>query len=139
MKGKRRKSREAALQGIYQWKLAGASAYEIESHFREEEEYSKCDPEYFSRLLKGTISEAETLEQAIRPFLDREFSELSPVEASILLMGTFELRNQPEIPYRVVINEAVELAKLYGGTDGHKYVNGVLDRVASRLRASEIG
>ncbi len=138
MKGKRRKSREAALQALYQWKLAGGSAYEIESHFREGEEYGQCDAEYFTRLLKGTIAEAQSLQEIIRPNLDREFSELSPVEASILLLGTFELKNHPDIPYRVVINEAVELAKLFGGTDGHKYVNGVLDRIAAKLRASEI-
>ena len=138
MKGKRRKSREAAIQALYQWKLAGGTAYEIESHFRESEEYAQCDAEYFTRLLKGTIAEVESLQGIIRPNLDRDFSELSPVEASILLLGTFELKNHPDIPYRVVINEAVELAKLYGGTDGHKYVNGVLDRIAAKLRASEI-
>lgn len=137
MKGKRRKSREAVLQGLYQWRLSGADAELIESHFRQEVEFSKLDEAYFTRLLKGAIAESPRLQELLQPHLDRPFSELSPVEASILLLGAFELEHQPEIPYRVVINEAVELAKRYGGTDGHKYVNGVLDKLASRLRTSE--
>ena len=139
MKGKRRKSREAALQALYQWKLAGGAAEEIEFHFRQDEGFSELDGAYFAKLLKGVISESGTLQELIQPHLDRSFAELSPVEASILLIGAFELRHHPDIPYRVVINEAVELAKLYGGTDGHKYVNGVLDKLASRLRAPEFG
>ncbi len=137
MKGKRRKSREAALQGLYQWKLSGAEADAIESHLRFEGDFSKLDEAYFSNLLKGAISESQRLVEELQPHLDRPFSELSPVEASILLLASFELVHQPEIPYRVVINEAVELAKRYGGTDGHKYVNGVLDKLASRLRPFE--
>lgn len=137
MKGKRRKSREAALQALYQWRLAGGGAAEIESHFRQDEDYAKIDWAYFSAVLEGAIADSARLQGLIQPHLDRPFPELSPVEASILLLGTFELEHHPDTPYRVVINEAVELAKLYGGTDGHKYVNGVLDKLASRLRGSE--
>jgi N utilization substance protein B len=137
MKGKRRKSREAALQALYEWRLGGGDAAGIESHFRQDEDYAGLDWGYFSRLLKGAIADAPKLEALIRPQIDRDFSELSPVEASILLLGAFELEHQPDIPYRVVINEAVELAKLYGGTDGHKYVNGVLDKLAAKVRAPE--
>ena len=139
MKGKRRKSREAALKGLYQWKLSGEDAATIASQFGEDEDFQKLDRDYFSRLLKGAISEAPKLQELLQPHLDRPFSELSPVESSILLIGAFELEHQVDIPYRVVINEAVELAKLYGGTDGHRYVNGVLDKLASRLRSSESG
>lgn len=137
MKGKRRKSREAALQGLYQWKLSGTDAELIESQFRQDEDFSRLDEAYFVKLLQGAIAESRQLEEFLQPHLDRPFSELSPVEASILLLGAFELEHLQDVPYRVVINEAVELAKLYGGTDGHKYVNGVLDKLASRLRPSE--
>ncbi len=139
MKGKRGKSREAALKGLYQWQLAGMEAKAIASYLEQEEEFGKLDIPYFSTLLEGTIGGSEQLKEALQPCLDRPFSELSPVEAAILLMGAYELVHQADIPYRVVINEAVELAKRYGGTDGHKYVNGVLDKLASRLRSSEFG
>ncbi len=139
MKGKRRKSREAALKGLYQWRLSGEEAATIVSQFGEDEDFQKLDRDYFSGLLKGSISEAQKLQELLQPHLDRPFSELSPVESAILLIGAYELEHQIDIPYRVVINEAVELAKLYGGTDGHRYVNGVLDKLASRLRASEFG
>jgi N utilization substance protein B len=139
MKGKRGKSREMALKGLYQWRLAGMEAKEIASYLEQEEEFGKLDIPYFQTLLEGTIGESDALKVTLQPCLDRPFSELSPVEAVILLMGTYELVHQADIPYRVVINEAVELAKRYGGTDGHKYVNGVLDKLASRLRSSEFG
>ena len=139
MKGKRRKAREAALKGLYQWKLSGEDAATIDSQFGEDEDFQKLDRDYFSRLLKGAISEAQKLQESLQPHLDRPFPELSPVESAILLIGAYELEHQIDIPYRVVINEAVELAKLYGGTDGHRYVNGVLDKLASRLRSSEFG
>src|SRR5690242_2088069 len=133
-KTKRRIARELALQGLYQWCLAGGSAGSIEAQLGESDQFARADAEYLGQLLKGILAEAQELEEIIRPELDREFKELSPVEISILLMGTHELKSRPEMPYRVVINEAVELAKAYGGTHGHKYVNGVLDKVAAKLR-----
>ena len=137
-KTRRRLARELALQGLYQWCVAGGSASTLEAQLRETEEFPKTDEEYFARLLHGVLREEPELEKEIQPYLDRPFNELSPVEISILLLGTYELERHLEIPYRAVINEAVELAKAYGGTHGHKYVNGVLDKLAAKLRAVEI-
>jgi len=138
MKSSRRRSREFALQGLYQWLLADEAAAVIEEQIRETRGFDKADAEYFSGLLHGAINDAGTAESAISPLLDRPLDELSPVERGILLLGAYELKHCPEVPYRVVINEAVELAKSYGGTDGHKYVNGVLDKLAGKLRAGEV-
>ncbi len=137
MKTSRRRSREFALQGLYQWQLAGTDAPTIARQLAEASGFDKIDTEYFRTLLEGAISNAAGLEQVIAPCLDREFARLSPVERGILLLAGYELIHQPDVPYRAVINEAVELAKSYGGTDGHKYVNGVLDKLATQLRAAE--
>jgi N utilization substance protein B len=137
-KSRRHRSRELTVQGLYQWRVAGGSAAAIEAQLRETKEFAKTDEEYFSGLLRGVLANAEKLEKHIQPCIDRSFAGLSPVEAAILLLGAHELASCPEIPYRVVINESVELAKTFGGTDGHKYVNGVLDKLAAKLRAVEI-
>ena len=110
----------------------------IAAELAEGQEFGKSDVDYFRTLLNGAIEHAPELEAQLAPFLDRDVSELSPIERAILLLGGYELMREPEVPYRVVINEAVELAKAYGGTDGHKYVNGVLDKLAARLRAVEV-
>jgi len=99
--------------------------------------FDKTDRDYFSALLAGAIREAQRLEHSLQPYLDRKCAQLSPVERAILLLAAYELENQPDVPYRVVINEAVELAKSFGGTDGFKYVNGVLDKLAAEKRPSE--
>jgi N utilization substance protein B len=138
-KSTRRRSREFALQGLYQWLLAGTDAVVIATELAETEDFNKSDVAYFRTLLNGAIDNAAELEALIAPFLDRPVKELSPVERGILLLGGYELMRELEVPYRVVINEAVELAKVYGGTDGHKYVNGVLDKLAARLRDIEVG
>ena len=137
MKTGRRKSRELALRALYDWQLSGNSPRAIEEQLRQSKSFSSADESYFSTLLNGTIREAEELETLIGPHLDRAFRSLSPIERGILLLASYELRRQIEVPYRVVINEAVELAKSYGGTDGYKYVNGVLDKLGSALRANE--
>ena len=137
MKSARRRSRELALQGLYAWQLSGEGAARLKAQLEETEGYGKADGDYFARLLKGTIEEASALERLVEPALDRKLKELSPVERGILLMAAFELKNAPEIPYRVVINEAIELAKSFGGTDGYKYVNGVLDKLGAQLRPDE--
>jgi N utilization substance protein B len=137
MKTSRRRSREFALQGLYQWQLAGTDAATIAGQLAEATGFDKVDADYFKALLDGAIAAAPALECDITPYLDRAFSRLSPVERGILLLAGYELKHRLEVPYRVVINEAVELAKSYGGTDGHKYVNGVLDKLATRLRAGE--
>jgi N utilization substance protein B len=137
-KNARRRSRELAVQGLYQWLLSGEDAGAIEAHIAVTNPgFEKADQAHFKNLLHGTIEAAADLDALIAPHLDRRTVELSPVEHAVLLMGTFELSRTLEVPYRVVINEAVELAKTFGGTDGYKYVNGVLDRVAARLRSTE--
>ncbi len=139
MKSARRRSRELALQGLYAWQLSGEPADGLRSQLASSEEFRRADQAYFDRLLRGTIEQAAEIERELAPALDRKPEELSPVERGILLMAAFELRNSLDVPYKVVINEAVELAKSFGGTDGHKYVNGVLDRIAKVLRPSEAG
>lgn len=134
----RHRAREFALQGLYEWLLNRDDAPVIVEHIRQAHGFDKADNEHFTALLSGTIGSADKLREEIAPLLDRPLEELSPVEHSILLLGAFELANHLEIPYRVVINEAVELAKSFGGIDGHKFVNGVLDRLAARLRAQEV-
>jgi transcription antitermination protein NusB len=137
MKANRRRSREFALQGLYQWQLSGSDPATIARQLGEAKGFDKIDGDYFKALLEGAVGAAPELEKAIAPFLDRDYSRLSPVERGILLLAGYELAHRPEVPYRAVINEAVELAKSYGGTDGHKFVNGVLDKLAARLRAAE--
>ena len=136
-KSTRRRSRELALQGLYQWLLSGAEGAEIEAHLQAEEGLDKCDRPHFDALLHGCIAEAAALDAVLARHVDRKTTALSPVEHAVLMIGTYELTHCIDIPYRVVINEAVELAKSFGGTDGHKYVNGVLDKAAGDLRPVE--
>lgn len=138
MKSPRRRAREFALQGIYQWQMNGATAAQIEAHLAEAAGFDKADLEFFRRILRGTLEAVAELRPLIEPHLDRPYAELSPIERSILLLAAFELDAHVEAPYKVVINEAIELAKSYGGTDGHRYVNGVLDRIAAQLRPEEV-
>ena len=137
-KSTRRRSRELALQGLYQWLLSGADGAEIEAHIREMDGFDKCDRVHFDALLHGGIAEAAALDAVLARHVDRKTTELSPVEHAVLMIGAYELTHCLDIPYRVVINEAVELAKSFGGTDGHKYVNGVLDKTAADLRQVEV-
>lgn len=134
----RHRAREFALQGLYQWLLNHEDAGAIEAHIREAHGFDKADAEHFDTLLTGAIRDAEKLRAALEPLIDRPIKELSPVEHAALLIGAYELQNHIEIPYKVVINEAVELTKSFGGIDGHKYVNGVLDRFAAQARATEV-
>ena len=137
MKTSRRRSRECALQGLYQWQLAGTAPQMIVAQFSETEDFTKIDVAYFELLLSGAVAGAMDMELLITPLLDRAYKSLSPVERSILLIAGFEFIQGPEVPYRVIINEAIELAKSFGGPDGHKYVNGVLDKMAAQLRLAE--
>jgi transcription antitermination protein NusB len=139
MRSARRRAREFALQGLYAWQTARTPAREILADLSETRDFPRADRDYLDRLLLGAIEMSEILRGDLVPLLDRKWDELSPVERGILLLAGFELKCFPEVPYRVVINEAIELAKLYGGTDGHKYVNGVLDRMAKALRPLESG
>jgi len=137
-KSARRKSREFALQGLYEWLLGGADAGVVDAHVREQDGFDKCDLAYFDLLLHGVIREAAAIDAQIARHIDRKAELLSPVEHAALMIGTYELMRCIEVPYKVAINEAVELAKSFGGTDGHKYVNGVLDKAAAELRRSEV-
>jgi N utilization substance protein B len=134
----RRRSREVALQGLYEWLISGAKPSVIDSHMREQEGFDKCDPEHFKALLYGCIEEAADIDGVLSRHVDRKTTELSPIEHGVLMIGVYELKHCISIPYRVAINEAVELAKSFGGTDGHKYVNGVLDKAAVDLRPVEV-
>ena len=138
MKSARRRAREMTLQALYQWLLSGQTTAFIEKQFVEGKDYAMADQNYFALLFPGTVKESAALQAALTPYLDRKFAELSPVECAILLLASYELTHQIDIPYRVVINEAVELAKSFGGADGHKYVNGVLDKFAANVRSVEI-
>jgi N utilization substance protein B len=133
-RGSRRASRSLCIQGIYQWLLAAGDAGVIDSFLREQEAYARCDQAYLDQILHGVLSQAETLRTHFAPYCDRPLPQLSPVEHAILLLASYELLHAPEVPYRVVINEAIELGKSFGGTDGHKYINGVLDKLAAQLR-----
>ena len=134
----RRRAREFVLQGLYQRQLSGNSAAAIRAQIAEVSGFAKADQPYFDALWTGASAEFDDLVVVCTPFLDRRAVDLSPVERAVLAIGAWELAHRLEIPYRVIINEAVELAKSYGGTDGHKFVNGVLDKLAAQVRGAEI-
>ncbi|TFW20902.1 transcription antitermination factor NusB [Duganella callida] len=134
----RHRAREFALQGLYQWLLNNESASTVVNHIRGAHGFDKADAEYFTALLNGAIGTSVELRATFAPLVDRGVAELSPIEHAVLLIGAYELKNNPEIPYRVIINEAVELTKSFGGIDGHKYVNGVLDKLSANLRPDEV-
>jgi N utilization substance protein B len=138
MKSSRRRSRELALQALYAWQLSGASLEDLAAHAAESSDFGKADEAFFRTLLSGALREAAQLREQIGPQLDRPWDELSPVERGILMLAAYELKFVPEVPFRVVVNEAVEIAKSFGGTDGYKYVNGVLDRLGRELRPREV-
>ncbi|HQR50565.1 MAG TPA: transcription antitermination factor NusB [Methylophilaceae bacterium] len=133
----RRKSRELVLKGLYRLFISGNSSEEILRDLAEDDDYAHADEEYFRVLLRGVAEKVGQLDQQIGPLLDRPVGELSPIEHAILCISGYELMHDPSIPYRVAINEGVELAKRYGGTDGYKYVNGVLDKLAAQARPEE--
>ena len=134
----RRRAREFVLQGLYQWRVGGADEAAIAAQIPEMEDFARADRDFFVATLHRVIGQQERLTALVTAHIDRAFRELSPIEACVLLMGTCELVNNPETPYRVIINEAIELTKAFGGTDGHKYVNGVLDKVAAEVRPAEV-
>lgn len=137
MKSARHQARACSVQGIYQWLLSGDSPEDIEQHAREEVGFDKIDKDYFKTLFYAVLKDVPALTDQLLPFLDRPLAELSPVEHAILLVCIYELAKHDDIPYRVVINEGVELAKTFGSVDGYKYVNGVLNKAALCLRPKE--
>lgn len=133
-------ARRAAVQAIYQWQVGGNDVGDIERQFlAEQQDLAKGDTEYFGELLRGVPQHLDQLDAELAPLLDRPIREVDPVERAVLRLGVYELMFKPDVPYRVVINEAVELAKLFGAEQGHRYVNGVLDKAARKLRAVELG
>jgi N utilization substance protein B len=137
-KSPRRRAREFIIQGLYQWQVADQDAAAIQVQAEGVAGFDKADGELYAALLAETRQNAEGLKLDLAPYIDRTWDEVSPIERCILLLGACELKLHPETPYRVIINEAIELAKTFGGTDGHKFVNGVLDKLAAVLRPSEI-
>ena len=134
----RRASRELVLKGIYRSFLNQSDLRLIRRELADDPDFERADEDYFRQLLEGVNDHLAELDQRIAAFIDRPLTELSPVEHAILCISAYELIHDPSIPYRVAINEGVELAKRYGGTDGHKYVNGVLDKLAAEARPHEV-
>jgi transcription antitermination protein NusB len=133
----RRKARRLALQAFYQWLLTHDEMTAIEKQFLDDQDLNTVDVLYFQRLLQAVPVQVEKLDALMQPYLDRPLAEVNPIEKSILRMAILELVEHLDIPYKVVINEALELAKTFGGTDSHKYINGILDPIARVIRAQE--
>lgn len=134
----RRKARHYAMQALYQWYMTGAPLNAIEAEFRTDYDFSPVDLEYFQAMLHGVPAQVDELDGSFADLLDRALDKLDPIEHTLLRMGAWELKQRIDVPYKVVINEAVSLAKKFGATDGHKYINGVLDRLARRERTLEV-
>ena len=134
----RRKARRYAMQALYQWQVAGADLRQIEQEFLADNDMSKVDVEYFRGILYGVPKMVSDLDEQLAPIIGREIEGITTVEQAILRLGAYELNHRIDVPYRVVINESVELAKLFGATDGHRFVNGVLDQLAQKVRVVEI-
>ncbi|EAQ33046.1 MULTISPECIES: transcription antitermination factor NusB [Idiomarina] len=130
----RRKARKLAVQAVYSWQLSQNTFNEIEAQFLTDNDTSKVDVDYFLELLRGVGAFYKSLDEAIAPYLDRPISELDPVELAVLRIAAYELRERYDVPYKVAINEAIELAKSFGADDSHRFVNGVLDKAVDALR-----
>lgn len=135
--GDRRRARALAMQGLYQRHFSKSSITDIESEFIVDNDMSKVDTAYFRDLLRGVHREQAELDRLLEPFLDRPIHEVDAIELAIVRLGTYELKYRPDVPYKVVINEGIEMAKKFGGTEGHKFVNSLLDKLSHRLRLAE--
>ena len=135
MKTARRQAREIALQALYAWQLSGEDPL---AQARTLEGFERTDARFVESLLRGVLGQAETLRALIAPHLSREFARLSPIERAILYIGAYELASHPQTPFKVVLNEAVELGKSFGATDGYRFVNGVLEKIAASTRPDEV-
>lgn len=134
----RHNARRYALQAMYQWQLAGTSVNELESEFMHYHIDKKLDLPYFKELIHGIPKHRQAIDHEMEPFLGRPLHEIDPIELAVLRLATYELMMRPDVPYRVIINEALELTKKFGSIEGHKFVNGILDRVAKKNRVTEI-
>ena len=135
---RRRAARELALQALYQMHMSGASAVDVQAEFLVDQDFKNADKRMFGQLLRGVAAQIASLDMMIAQYLDRKLSDLDPIELNVLRMGAFELSDSVTVPYRVVINECIELGKVFGSTDGHKYVNSILDKIALDHRLVEI-
>jgi len=136
----RRKARRFAMQALYEWHISGNAVHEIEARYRVENDMHKVDLPYFHELVKNISEQAAAIDEALVPCLDRrELGQLDPVELATLRIGAYEILHRLDVPYKVVINEGIELAKTFGATESHKYVNGVLDQLAHKVRTVETG
>ena len=133
--GARHRARRAALQSLYQWQATGQAASEIVDQFGAEESFAKLDQDYFKRILVGVIDNVGDLDASLTPFLNRPLHQVDPIERAVLRLAAFELAHCPDVPWRVIINESVELARTFGAEQGHRFVNGVLDKLAPSLRS----
>ncbi|MBV1914991.1 MAG: transcription antitermination factor NusB [Pseudomonadales bacterium] len=133
----RHQARKMALQAVYQWLMSGGSARAIERQYVDESPIKKADLDFFHELLFSVIGDHKEYEVIISPLLDRPFEQIDAIEKAILYIGTHELKHNAATPYRVVINEGIELAKKFGATDSHKYINGILDKLSNQLRSAE--
>jgi N utilization substance protein B len=134
----RRRARDFALQGLYQWLYTGATPAQVLKNLSELEHFESADRPFLKAEHEAAIADAPGLHLPLAPLADRKWDDVSPIERAILLIGAWELVHNPEIPYKVTINEAIELGKRFGATDGHKWVNGVLDKLAGQVRPDEV-
>lgn len=134
----RSRARRRALQAVYAWQMSGSSARDVIAQFAHEQAHEVADLEYFEDLVRGVDAHCNDLDQALQPFLDRDIEQVDAVERAALRIAAYELRLRPDVPYRVVINEAIESVKRFGAEHGHTYVNGVLDHAAAAWRATEV-
>lgn len=135
----RRKARHYAMQAIYQWKMAGAAINVVEAEFHADNDMTHVDTEYFKELLHSVSKKLTELQESFEPYLqERSVAELDPITSALLLMSSYEMAHRIDVPYKVVINESVSLAKKFGATDSHKFINGVLDKLAEKLRTVEV-
>lgn len=130
----RRRARECAVQALYSWYVSKNSIEQVELAFITDQDMNGVDTPYFRRLLRGTVANIEVVDNSLRPFLDRQEQEVDPIERSILRLSAYELQFELDVPYKVVINEGIEVAKVFGSDDSHKYINGVLDQLAPALK-----
>ncbi len=135
--GARSRARELIVQSLYQMQITGHSESELLTQFRDRPDYESVDQEYFDETLSAICRNTESLEEIIDELADRPLSQLDPVERGILLLGIYELKEKPDVPYKVVINESVNIAKRFGAVDGHKYINALLDRAVKELRPDQ--
>jgi N utilization substance protein B len=133
----RSRARRRALQALYAWQLSGSHMNAVIDQFRHEQDMEVADLEYFEDLLHGVETNVATLDESLRPHIDREVAQIDPIERAVLRLAAYELKYRPDVPYRVIINEAIEVTKRFGADHGHSYVNGVLDKLAADLRSVE--